>query len=516
MKRVRKAASYLRGTMIFLALVLPVLSLLPLGSLWLWERGYLLYWIGGALALSIISFLTQLWLVKSLKPSDTQPLNEPLASAEARGDTPREAAAWTAVELLAATADPAKLTSRDALLDLGLQTIEAVARSMHPLDKDPLWRFTVPEALALTERVTRQLRPFVVDNIPLGDQLTIGQVMKVYRWRSAIDVAEQAYDLWRVIRVLNPVTAVTSEARERLTKKLYSGLRDELASRLTQGYVREVGRAAIDLYGGRLRVSTEELNIHVSSETERDLSAAVIAEPIRILVAGQISAGKSSVINALSRQLNAAVDVVPATAGFTAYRLQRDELPPLLLIDSPGATTATIDRLAEEAGACDLIIWVTSVSRADRDVDRLAINAIRAHFAAKPDRRPPPIIGAITHVDQLRPQQDWAPPYDLTDQSNAKVRSIRAAIDTIAADINLPSDALVPVSLDDRRSIFNVDGLWQKLSIALPEARRAHLLRRTRGAATSWTWKKLWSQVKGGAGAATRAASGNTANRPKK
>ena len=61
MKRERKAVIYLRSVMIILALVLPAFSLIPLGSLWLWERGYLLYWIVAALALSAISYLVQVW-----------------------------------------------------------------------------------------------------------------------------------------------------------------------------------------------------------------------------------------------------------------------------------------------------------------------------------------------------------------------------------------------------------------------------------------------------------------------
>ena len=40
-----RAFLYLRGAMIFLALLLPMISLLPLGWLWLWERGWALYWL---------------------------------------------------------------------------------------------------------------------------------------------------------------------------------------------------------------------------------------------------------------------------------------------------------------------------------------------------------------------------------------------------------------------------------------------------------------------------------------
>ena len=64
----RKAFLYLRGAMIFLALLLPMISLLPLGWLWLWERGWALYWLGAAFTLSVIGYAVQaIALRRSLK-----------------------------------------------------------------------------------------------------------------------------------------------------------------------------------------------------------------------------------------------------------------------------------------------------------------------------------------------------------------------------------------------------------------------------------------------------------------
>ena len=495
--------------MIASAVLLPAVSLVPLGSIWLWEKGYLLYWVGAALALSLSSFLVQLWLVRR---SDVVSLGDerqgPSSSAEPSW-TPRESEAWTAVEALAAEADPSKLTGRDAIVDLGLLTIETVARRFHPDVEDPLWRFTAPEALTLVERVSRELRPFVVENIPLGDQLTMAQVLKIYRWRSVIDVAEKAYDVWRIIRLLNPLAAVANEARERLTKKLYTGVRDELAGRLTQGFVKEVGRAAIDLYGGRLRSSTEDLVRHVSDATERDRAAPDIAEPLRFLVAGQVSAGKSSLINALLREVRSAVDVVPTTEGFTAYELKHTTLPPVLLIDSPGvrADAASIDRLSSEASACDLIVWVAAANRADRAVDRSTLDAIRAFFASRPDRRPPPILLVATHIDQLRPFPEWAPPYDIANPSTEKAMSIRAALEQISADLELSMERIVPVCLDGDRPAYNVEVVWALITETLPEALRAQLVRRLRSSASGWSWRKLMSQAVGAGRVATRVLS---------
>ena len=54
MRRKRgRSEQIVRGAIITLGLLLPTLTLLPLGSLWLWERGLLLYW---ALAACAVGF----------------------------------------------------------------------------------------------------------------------------------------------------------------------------------------------------------------------------------------------------------------------------------------------------------------------------------------------------------------------------------------------------------------------------------------------------------------------------
>ncbi len=133
-------------------------------------------------------------------------------------------------------------------------------------------------------------------------------------------MAQKGYDIWRIIRMLNPATAVTQELRERLSNQMYRWGREELAKRLARGYVKEVGRAAIDLYGGRLRVAPEDLEAHITEVTERDLraNAKVEAEPLRLLIGGQVNAGKSSLINALLNEVRAGSDALPLTNEFTS------------------------------------------------------------------------------------------------------------------------------------------------------------------------------------------------------
>jgi hypothetical protein len=297
---------------------------------------------------------------------------------------------------------------------------------------------------------------------------------------------------------MNPMSAITQEMREKVSRQLYEWGRDELARRLASAYVREVGRAAIDLYGGRLRVSPETLATTVTAATRDDRAAAqVLAEPLRILVVGQVNSGKSSLVNALLEEIQAAVDVLPATQGYTAYELKREGSPEALLIDAPGlgADAAAMDELLQEADDSDLVVWVSSATRPDRDVDRQALDAVRDHFAARLERREPPILIVLTHIDLLRPFQQWSPPYDLLDLGNAKAASIADAVQVVAAELGASVQSVVPVCLDEKRGRYNVDILWAKMFDVMPEAQGARLVRVVAAAGNEASWLRLWSQA---------------------
>lgn len=497
--------------LITIGLLIPALSLIPFGSLWLWQNGYLIHWTAFALTAVLAVYLLQRRLLPKRPIDDAESRQAKDAAAPAAPASsapelarhlkwsPAEEQAWRDVEALAAKADPELIAAQDGLLRLGRETIEAVARNLHPGREDPVWQFTTPEALAIIERVSRRLRTFVLDNVPFGERLTVAQALALYRWRGAVDMAERAYDVWRVVRMINPATAAAQEAREQLSKAMMQWGRDAIARRLTEVYVLEIGRAAIDLYGGRLRVSSGALAGYVSPESsdDRDEIASVEAEPLRILVAGQISAGKSSLINALAREMNAATDALPATADFTPYVLEQEGFPAALIIDSPGLTSdeKMLRKLVEEAADCDLVLWVVAAHRADRETDRRALERLRVYFASHLNRRRPPIVLVATHIDRLRPFGEWAPPYDLKAPATEKARNIAAAVAAAATDLGFEPDEAVALSLAETAPAYNVELLWARIAGALPEATRAQLLRCLEDLKSSWSWKSLWSQT---------------------
>lgn len=240
-----------RVILIVLALALPTLSLLPLGGLYLWEKGYLLAWALAALACVALVYGLQWWLLRA--PAPAQTVIPPQS-----GDpdwTAGEKAAWADVRMLAEKVDLETIDSSDAAFALAVKTVGLVAHRLHPEVRDPEWNFTLPEALAISERVSRRLSRFIVETVPFGDRMTVSQFLAVYRTRRFIDAADKAYDVWRILRLVNPATAVTHEARERLTKALFSWGKEHVTRRVVETYVEEVGRAAIDLYSGRLRLA---------------------------------------------------------------------------------------------------------------------------------------------------------------------------------------------------------------------------------------------------------------------
>jgi len=484
--------SYIGVAAIVLGAGLPLLALLPLGWLWLWQHGYVLHWFAAALVVSLMAFGFRTWLIRRFRRELAIGGTASVDAEEVAG-SPREISAREAVEQMARDVDPARITDRESLANLGIETVEAVARHMHPGVENAVWSFTVPEALTLVERVSRRLRPLVVENVPLGDRLTVGQVIRLYEWRGVLDIANSAYDVWRIIRLMNPVTAATQEIRDRLSKAMYEGLREELAKRLASAYVREVGRAAIDLYSGRLAVPATETTLKSADSDTVDANA-----PLRILVAGRGGSGKSSLINALAEEVQAATDALPQTRSFVDYEVQREGLPQVVLTDSPGlGRTEDTGPLAEKAAGSDLVIWVSAADRPDRDLDRAALEAIRQQFLRTPDRPSPPVVVVLSHVDRLRPFQEWSPPYDVTQPDRAKARSIRDAIDAAAADLGRPLDRIVPVCLSPERGVYNVDLVWGKITEALPAAKSAQLLRRIASARQGLDWRRLLTQAAG-------------------
>src|SRR5690606_7981989 len=134
--------------------------------------------------------------------------------------------------------------------------------------------------------------------------------------------------------------------------------------------------------------------------------------------------------------------------------------------------------------------------RADRALDRAALDAVRAKFAADPARKMPPLIVVASHIDRLTPAREWSPPYNVDAPSSPKEHSIRGALDAIARDLLVPVETIVPMRLDTTPP-YNLEILWLRLEALVEEAQRARWVRVLRDAMRDGGWRRSWRQLVG-------------------
>lgn len=489
-------------------LALPFLLLIPLGVLWLWQEGWLLWWLIGAAILALAGYVPAWWWRRSQRarlaadggeerPPDSEPGTE---------WSPRDLEAWQEVREIAAAVDRDIVTDRDRLLGAARETIERVARHYHPEERDPIWSFTVPELLMLTERVSVRLRMVVTDHVPAAHLIEAGHLLRIWGYRpmaaTGMRVFRHLHNAWRVTRMTNPVTALLAEARQHLVGAAMTEAGDWLRSEGARIWVEEVGRAAIELYSGRLRIDTERLHKLAATEgAGQGVSEAGLPGPLRVLVAGRVNAGKSSLVNALLGEPAAGVAATRLTERSSGYRLAHETLPEGLLVDTPGLNSpADIERLVERAWQSDLLLWVVSADGGDLTLDRGTLNAIRTRFAADPRRSPIPIAVIVSRIDRLGQADEWDPPYplDATDGGGARAAAIRARLAGVAEGLEVPLAYVVGARLDPPERTWNLDRIWALLGACYPEARRCRAQRLQLEAAGT-DWKKVLHQTAGAA-----------------
>lgn len=480
-------------------LVLPGAIVFGLGIYWLWRADTVMLWLIGFAACGALGYVLQQWLVRRDRRLLADAITDP------NPDWPPSAdVAWRRVDALALACEPQDwpLDDGSRVLELGRRTLDTVARTYHPEVERPLLQLTVPHALLIIERASRDLRTDITEHIPFSHRLKMGDLLRMQRWK---ETAETAFDVYRAGRMMiNPLDALIGEAWRHLRDRSFGLAQGEIHRWLLRAFVRKVGYYAIDLYSGRLPLS-EPSGLDAptaSSRTDRDTAAADATrdenEPLRILVLGRANAGKSSLINALFGRLISATDALPdTTTSIMPFALEREGLTRALVFDTPGCDTkpfepGDIDDAAREA---DLILWVSAVNRPDRDVERKCLDRIRAVLAANQQRRPPPMLVAATHIDQLRPASEWQPPYDLVDPKRPKAVQMRAAVEALAADLDVPIDAIVPLCVAEGR-IYNVgDALWSLILSQQDAALRTRLLRCMEARRREENWTLLARQL---------------------
>jgi len=487
----------LRWLVALAVIVLPAITLLPLGLLWLWQQGRILEWLLVLACLGGAAWLTLVWLKRKHTVALT---DKPEVQPNPRWPD-RNLTAWNK-----ATAITEKLTLADyplddpqRLIELGRETITTVARHYHPESKNAPLEIAIPYFLMIIELVSKDLR-ILLDNIPFSHMLTIHDLT---RGHSLASFAGKCYDVYRLGSLaINPVGAVLRELRDLSAHQALRYPADEIKMWLLQSYVKQVAYYAIELYSGALTLSDRSTGEYITKYSRTDLErrAPPAEEPLRLLVLGQVKAGKSSLINALfGGGLRAMTDVLPLTSGITSYVLERDEAGRMIVLDSAGYAGPTADQGLDEAEAellrSDLILLVCSATSAARQADRQLVDNINALFQCRPDLIAPPLLVVLTHVDQLRPLREWDPPYNIAQPQRSKEQTIRGAMEATAEDLGIDASDVIAVNLQPDQ-IYNIEeGVIPAILGKLDHAQRVKYLRCLRELKREDHWNRLREQA---------------------
>jgi len=487
------------GILLGLLFLLPWLALMALGGRWLWEHGWLFHGVGVLTVFFLLLSGLLRWRSKQTKALVIEPLAIP-----PNPNWPDAAkSAWTAIEQLAKAWSTRTdlFTDQGTVLKLTNEVLSTVARQFHADSKHPVMEFPLPYLLKLIVLVCEDIQHEVLDKIPGSHAVNVGDLLRYKQWYDTLATMKQTVDVGKLF--FNWRGTKLGKLRSSLLGKGLNLVTDELRHRLVNAYIRKLGYYAIQLYSGQLTldaiVPTDTLTQYAQQDIEQAEHVAQSVEPLRILILGQVGAGKSSLINALFGEIKSAEGLLPTTPEITPYVLERDGLQQAIVLDSPGYGGLMHDKvpdaLKQEWAKVDVILMVCNAAQAARQADTQQLDAIRRYFQEERQNQALPVILAVaTQIDRLRPLREWQPPYNIQQPKLPKEHSIRQACAAIAQDLSLPLEHVVPVCMAPEHSSYNIEeGLIPLIHEQLNEAQRVRYLRCLRHQQNISYWKH-WKQ----------------------
>ncbi|MEZ9322712.1 GTPase family protein [Vibrio sp. 10N.286.51.E5] len=354
----------------------------------------------------------------------------------------------------------------------GLEVLEFVAKKFDKKSLD----FSIPEGLKLFEEVSRRYKLVVREHIPGIEYLKVSYIKAGY----------EAYDKYgelgqKIFKAaiwgnhlknlyLNPLKVISDLGREQATATMTRGVVDDMQYAAKQALLDEVAAVAIDLYSERFSIEDEALKVSDVSELDEQRFAPEL-EPVRIVLVGQTSSGKSSLINALKQELVAEVDVLPSTDTSTVYNAFVDDND-VRVVDLQGldGNPKTEALMLKEMTQADVVLWVLKANQSARDLDKQLKDRFDAFYDDPKNisRKKPIVVSVVNQVDRLKPVDDWQPPYDLENPTSTKAKIIAQALEY--NHILLQTDIVLPLAIAPEKVQFGLDTLRQTLIERIADA----------------------------------------------
>ncbi len=459
---------------LFLAAVaLPVLTLMGFGIYALFSYGYMLHFTGLLALCALAGALSVRLIRKSFSHAAMSPPDESMV---------QPSPDWSGFDIeVWNSADQhirSILEKESEWSVMGMHarsTAMYVAERYHGGSSRKELAFSAIELLKMMEEVSRRYRKTLKQHVPYVEKVNISTLKLFYDHKDKVSAAGKIWNVYRAYRVFTPY-GLLAEARGMIIGKLFSGVSKELQFRLKTAFLQEVASVAIDLYSGRFKFDEQSLS---GSQKDVDLMAPE-PEPIRVCMVGQVSAGKSAVVNALLGSVQAEAGKLPATDRAGVYKCRLQGLDIIHLVDLPGLNSEEKNEqlLIDEVCRSDLVLWVVKANQQSRGPDVAFFEKIQAFYADSKNRsrKQPVFVGLLNQVDRLKPVNDWQPPYNLDSPDVPKAATIRDALDYNRKLLKF--DDWIPLCVGNDRVHYNVQELVSAIQSRFDAALQVQFNRR--------------------------------------
>jgi uncharacterized protein len=357
---------------------------------------------------------------------------------------------------------PAQLTD-PAFYQSQIQALGvALARHYHPGASDPFTALTVPEVLAALRLAVDDTEQWLLTSVPGSRLLSIRQwqmLQSAPTWYRRIQNAT-----WVASMLMNPVNIARFWSSRLTADPVTTEIQQELLAVIYLRFMRQMGFYLIEMNSGRLRGGADAYRRafpqSARTQTPRPAHAplqSAALQPVTVALVGQVSSGKSSLINALTGTEQAAVDILPETRNVARYQFPVGEPPVnVTLLDTPGygeagASADQLNQIRTALQESNAVLVVMDAHSPAREADRRTIREVEEWYHSQPQLKPPPLLGILTHVDLLRPVLEWSPPYNWREPTRPKEQSIDEAIRYVDQLFTGSLVGLVPVCADAAR-----------------------------------------------------------------
>jgi len=491
-----------RAAVLLALLIGPVLVYIGFGSLWLYERGWLLLagslWVATGIVFSILAARWTKTTASILPPLDWD-------APQTFSEFDRQA--WKIVEAEAEKGDTVSMESLveiDQYIDTAKRMATDLARHYHPVRADPIGHVPVVEFLTAFELASEDLNR-LCHQVPGGDLITASH------WKQAVQMAgylQKANDIYSyLLPIFSPVNGLVRLGTQQwMVKPAWKNMQQNLLRWFYRAFVNRLGTHLIELYSGRLAIGTDRYRRLTRKSTATSKGGQEETETLVVAVAGARGAGKSRLIELLQLARQGDLTLVKArlvSEGVDEALLNR--LQTAKLVEVPGYTVnlakesardrSTRAEAVEQAVEADLLILVVDGRRDTFAADLAFAQAWNAWYLEHPRLEIPPAMAVVNHVDDQAFGTDWAPPYDWQSGHRPRETAVRARVEAIRGVLPPTILQVVPVGLDQTSPFGILEQVIPILANLFQKAERIALLRHLHEVSSRSKAGRLISQV---------------------